>query len=47
MAMANPGEVLLSEALRAALEGTPITLAARGSHVLKGVPGEWALYAAV
>jgi class 3 adenylate cyclase len=47
MAMANPGEVLLSEALRAALEGTAITLAARGSHVLKGVPGEWPLYAAV
>jgi class 3 adenylate cyclase len=45
MAMAGPGEVLLSGALRTALAGTTIPLAARGQHVLKGVPGGWPLYA--
>jgi class 3 adenylate cyclase len=45
MAMASPGEVLLSDSLRAALVGTDIPLEPRGAHVLKGVPGEWPLYA--
>ena len=45
MAIADPGEVLLSAALRTALAGTTIPLTARGQHVLKGVPGEWPLYA--
>jgi class 3 adenylate cyclase len=45
MAMAGPGEVLLSDSLRAALDGTDIALEPRGAHVLKGVPGEWPLFA--
>jgi class 3 adenylate cyclase len=45
MAAAEPGEVLVSNAVRVALDGAGVTLAARGLHVLKGVPGSWPLYA--
>jgi class 3 adenylate cyclase len=45
MAMAGPGEVLMSDTLRAELDGSDIALEPRGAHILKGVPGEWPLFA--
>ena len=46
MAIATPGEVLVSRALRDVVAGSDIELADRGIHQLKGVPGEFQLYAA-
>jgi class 3 adenylate cyclase len=45
MSAAREGEILISGPLRAALADTDLTLEDRGVHSLKGVPGEWALYA--
>ncbi len=45
MSAAGDGEILISEPMRAGLIGTALTLEDRGIHVLKGVPGEWPLYA--
>ena len=47
MSEAQGGEVLVSEALREVVAGSEIHLADRGSHRLKGVPGEIRLYAAL
>jgi class 3 adenylate cyclase len=46
MSIAAPGEVLVSRALRDVVAGSDIELADRGIHRLKGVPGEFQLYAA-
>jgi class 3 adenylate cyclase len=46
MSMAGPGEVLVSQPLRDVVAGSDIELADRGIHRLKGVPGEFQLYAA-
>jgi len=46
MSLAAPGEVLVSRALRDVVAGSDIELADRGFHRLKGVPGEFQLYAA-
>jgi TolB-like protein/class 3 adenylate cyclase/Flp pilus assembly protein TadD len=43
-AQAEPGEILVTAAVREALAGSPLEFADRGAHVLKGVPGEWRLY---
>ena len=45
-AQAGPGEVLVSSALRDIVAGSGWSFEDRGPHVLKGVPGEWRLYAA-
>jgi class 3 adenylate cyclase len=45
MAEAGAGEVLVSDAFRAALEGHRVDIEDRGVHVLKGIPGEWRLHA--
>jgi len=45
MAAAGAGEILLSSALRDALAGSDFETADRGRHALKGVPGDWQLYA--
>jgi class 3 adenylate cyclase len=45
MSAAREGEILISDPLRAALADTDLNLEDRGVHSLKGVPGEWALYA--
>ena len=37
--------VLISNALREALSGQEVALHDRGRHELKGVPGEWQLFA--
>ena len=45
MAQARPGEVLVSSTVRDLVSGSGLTFAERGSHRLKGIPGEWKLYA--
>ncbi len=45
MALAAPGEILVSSTLRDLVSGSRIAFADRGSYVLKGVPGEWNLLA--
>jgi class 3 adenylate cyclase len=44
-ALASPSEVLVSQTVRDLMVGSGLTLTARGSHELKGVPGAWGLYA--
>jgi class 3 adenylate cyclase len=44
-AMADPGEVLVSSTVRDLVAGSGIEFRDRGSAVLKGVPGDWHLYA--
>ena len=45
-ALAGPGEVLVSSTVKDLVAGSGITFAGRGSHVLKGVPDEWRVFAA-
>jgi class 3 adenylate cyclase len=42
---ASPGEVLVSSTVKDLVAGSGITFRDRGSAELKGVPGEWRLYA--
>ena len=44
-AKAEPGEVLVSSTVKDLVVGSGIEFAERGTHELKGVPGEWRLYA--
>ena len=44
-AMARPGEVLVSSTVRDLVAGSELEFEDRGRHSLKGVPGEWHLYA--
>ncbi|MBT2300459.1 adenylate/guanylate cyclase domain-containing protein [Variovorax paradoxus] len=41
---ADPGEVLVSGTVKDLVAGSGILFRDRGTHVLKGVPGEWHLY---
>ncbi len=43
--LAGPSEVLVSSTVRDALAGSQLTFEERGTRALKGVPGEWRLYA--
>ena len=45
-ALATRGEVLASSTLRDAVLGSQLEFEERGTHSLKGVPGEWRVYAA-
>jgi class 3 adenylate cyclase len=45
MAAAQPGEVLVSNTVRDLVAGSGITFRDRGSHIFKGLPGEWRLFA--
>lgn len=45
-AMAGPGEVLVSGTVRDLVAGSGLEFEDRGSHQLKGVPGEWRVFAA-
>jgi class 3 adenylate cyclase len=45
VALATPGEVLVSSAVRDLVVGSGIEFTDRGTHELKGVPGEWRLLA--
>jgi class 3 adenylate cyclase len=42
---AGPGEVLASSTVRDLVAGSGLEFEDRGAHELKGVPGEWRLYA--
>jgi class 3 adenylate cyclase len=42
---AGPGEVLVSSTVKDLVAGSPIEFAERGVHELKGIPGEWRLFA--
>jgi pimeloyl-ACP methyl ester carboxylesterase len=44
-AVAGPGEVLTSSTVKDLVAGSGLQFEDRGSHELKGVPGEWRLYA--
>jgi class 3 adenylate cyclase len=44
-ALADPDEVLVSSTVKDLVAGSGLRFADRGLHVLKGVPGEWRLYA--
>ena len=46
-AVGGPGDVLVSSTVRDLVAGTGIELADRGSHALKGVPGDRQVYAVV
>jgi len=46
MSAARPGEVLVSSTVKDLVAGSGLRFAERGAHVLKGIPGEWQLYAA-
>jgi class 3 adenylate cyclase len=43
--VAGPGEVLVSRTVTDLVAGSGIEFTERGAHSLKGVPGEWQLYA--
>ena len=42
---ASPGEVLVSSTVKDLVAGSGIEFEARGTHQLKGIPGEWQLFA--
>jgi len=46
-AAAGPGEVLVSQTVRDLVVGSGLEFEDRGAQVLKGVPGEWRLFAVV
>jgi pimeloyl-ACP methyl ester carboxylesterase len=44
-ALAGPGEVLTSSTVKDLVAGSGIVFTSRGSHTLRGVPGQWELFA--
>jgi len=46
MSLAGPGEVLASNTVKDIVAGSGLSFEERGTHALKGVPGEWRLYRA-
>jgi len=46
-ALAGPGEVLVSSTVKDLVVGSDIAFDDRGKHALKGIPGEWRLFAVV
>ncbi len=47
MGLAGPGEILTSEVARNLASGSGLAFEDRGSHTLKGLPGEWRLFSVV
>jgi class 3 adenylate cyclase len=45
-ALASPGEIVVSGTVKDLVVGSGIEFSDRGEHELKGVPGEWKLFAA-
>jgi class 3 adenylate cyclase len=43
--LAGPGEVLVSRTVKDLVAGSGLRFADRGSQILKGVPGDWQIYA--
>ncbi|MBI2553472.1 MAG: adenylate/guanylate cyclase domain-containing protein [Candidatus Rokubacteria bacterium] len=46
-AVAKPGEVLVSQTVKDLVAGSGLRFEERGAHALKGIPGEWRLFAVV
>ena len=46
-ALAAPGEILVSTTVKDLVPGSGLRFEGRGTHALKGVPGQYALFAAV
>ena len=46
-ALADPGEVLVSQTVRDLVAGSGLMFESRGTHKLKGVPDEWRLFRAI
>jgi len=46
-ALAKPGEVLVSNTVKDLVAGSGLQFEDRGNHALKGIPGNWHLYAAL
>ena len=44
-ALAGPGEVLVSSTVKDLVAGSGIAFDDRGSHMLKGIPDAWRVYA--
>jgi class 3 adenylate cyclase len=44
-ANAQPGEVLVSSTVKDLVAGSELTFEDHGTHELKGIPGEWRLFA--
>ena len=44
-ALAGPSEILVSRTVKETIVGSGITFADRGTHQLKGLPGDWQVYA--
>lgn len=44
-ALADPGEILVSSTVKDLVAGSGITFQERGAQTLKGIPGEWRLFA--
>lgn len=44
-ALAHAGEVLVSKTVKDLVTGSDIAFQDRGTHLLKGIPGEWSLFA--
>jgi class 3 adenylate cyclase len=42
--LAGPGEVLVSSTVRDLMAGSGITFTDWGTHILRGIPGEWRLF---
>jgi class 3 adenylate cyclase len=47
MAAAGAGEILVSRTVRDLIVGSEVRLKERGEHTLKGVEGDWELFAVV
>ena len=45
-ALAEPGEILVSSTVRELVVGSELEFDERGTHTLKGAPGDWRLFAA-
>jgi class 3 adenylate cyclase len=45
VALADPSEVLVSTTVKDLVAGSGFEFESRGSHALKGVPGDWSLFA--
>ena len=41
---AQPGEIFVSNTVKELVAGSGITFTDRGTHILKGLPGEWRLF---
>ena len=42
---AGPGEIIVSQTVKDLVAGSGLSFTERGAHTLKGLPGEWRLYA--